>query len=134
MRIGWLFILKRRQCVMLVCVCLCVCAYLHALFLGESIGNRDLPLSWPTADASTVYITGKSFLYNCRAKNGGGVALKTSAIFMRDFANLTQCRARENGGGIMTYGVCDVSLSGPVRSELQPLCLSRLIRTLFSEK
>jgi hypothetical protein len=77
-------------------------------------------VTWLAADASTVYMTGKSFLYNCRAKNGGGVALNRSAVYLRDFANMTNCRALQNGGGIMTYGVCDVSLSGPVSDTLLP--------------
>ncbi len=76
--------------------------------------NGDTVTGLHTAEASTVYINGQSHLYKCRAKSGGGVALKASAIFMRDFATLTQCRAWENGGGILTSGVCDVSISGPV--------------------
>jgi hypothetical protein len=66
------------------------------------------------ADASTVYIVGQSSLINCRAKNAGGVAIRNSVLFMRDSAKLTECRARQHGGGIMTFGECQISMTGQV--------------------
>jgi hypothetical protein len=67
-----------------------------------------------TVDISTLYLTGKSKLVDCSARNAGGVAVKDSLLLIRDFANLTECRARENGGGIMTFGRCQISVTGKV--------------------
>jgi hypothetical protein len=61
-----------------------------------------------------VYLVGSAILENCRSKNAGGVALNNSVLFMGDFAKMTSCRARENGGGIMTFGECEIRMSGQV--------------------
>jgi hypothetical protein len=67
-----------------------------------------------TVDASTLFLTGDSKLVGCRARNAGGVGVKKSLFLMRDLANVTECRALENGGGIMTFGNSQISVTGKV--------------------
>jgi hypothetical protein len=65
-------------------------------------------------DSASLHVSGTTNIVSCHGRNAGGIAVKNGAVLLRDFVNLTSCRARENGGGIMTFGGSEVSVTGKV--------------------
>jgi hypothetical protein len=63
---------------------------------------------------STLTVTGRTKLSNCRARSAGGVSASNSMVILRDFVRFDLCRATASGGGILIFGRSRLSITGQV--------------------
>ncbi len=63
---------------------------------------------------STLTVTGRTTLSNCRARSAGGVSASNTMIILRDFVQFDLCRATSLGGAMRIFERSRLSVTGQV--------------------